>query len=89
MVAPLSLPRRAANASTAVSAGLRSSVIAVKPAQVSRSMLSAGHVIRRCAERGGIVTLAEIAMRQALDHGRPKPVPAPRKKTANKYKVIR
>jgi hypothetical protein len=33
------------------------------------------------AERGGILMLAEIAMRQALAHGRPKPAgPPPRKK---------
>jgi hypothetical protein len=38
------------------------------------------------AERGGIVMLAEIAMRQALAHGKPEPPP---KKAVKKYKVIR
>jgi hypothetical protein len=41
------------------------------------------------AERGGIVVMAELAMRQALAHGKPKPPAAPRKKAVNKYKVIR
>jgi hypothetical protein len=41
------------------------------------------------AERGGILMLAEIAMRQALAHGQPKTAPAPRKKTARKYKLVR
>ena len=40
-------------------------------------------------ERGGIVMLAEIAMRQALAHGKPEMPRAPRKKAAKKYKVIR
>ena len=41
------------------------------------------------AEHGGIVMLAEIAMRRALAHGRPRPEPAPRKKPAKKYRVVR
>jgi hypothetical protein len=41
------------------------------------------------AQRGGILMLAEIAMRQALAHGQPEPVPAHRKKAAKKYKVVR
>jgi hypothetical protein len=41
------------------------------------------------AERGGILMLAEIAMRQALAHGRPMPVPALRKKAAKKYRIVR
>jgi len=41
------------------------------------------------AERGGIVMLAEIAMRRALAYGRPRPAPAPRKKPAKKYRVVR
>jgi hypothetical protein len=41
------------------------------------------------AERGGIVMLAEIAMRQALADGRLKPAPAPRKKPAKKTRLIR
>jgi hypothetical protein len=41
------------------------------------------------AERGGIVMLADIALRQALTHQRPRPERAPRKKPAKRYKVIR
>jgi hypothetical protein len=43
------------------------------------------------ATRGGIVMMAEIAMRQALNHGRPPPAPKPRprKKLAKHYKIIR
>ena len=41
------------------------------------------------AERGGILMLAEIAMRQALAHGRPQPAPATRKKAVKKYRIIR
>jgi hypothetical protein len=36
------------------------------------------------AEHVGILMLAEIAMRKALTHGRPKPASAPRKKAAKK-----
>jgi hypothetical protein len=32
------------------------------------------------AEHGGIVMVADIAMRRALSHGQPRPAPAPRKK---------
>jgi hypothetical protein len=41
------------------------------------------------AERGGILMLAEIAMRQALAHGKPKPPREPGKKAAKKYRIIR
>ena len=41
------------------------------------------------AERGGIVMLAEIAMRQALGHGKPEPPRVPRKKAAKKYRIVR
>jgi hypothetical protein len=39
------------------------------------------------AEDGGIVMLAEIAMRQALAHDRLRPEHAPRKKLAERYKA--
>jgi hypothetical protein len=39
--------------------------------------------------RGGIVMLAEIAMRQALAHGRPTPAATPRKTAAKKYRIVR
>jgi hypothetical protein len=41
------------------------------------------------AERGGILMMAEMAMRQALAHGQPKPTaPSPRKRV-KAYRVIR
>jgi hypothetical protein len=33
--------------------------------------------------------LAEIAMSQALAHGKPAPPTAPRKKAAKKYRIVR
>jgi hypothetical protein len=50
---------------------------------------TAAHELMMAAEHGGILMLAEIAMRQALAHSRPKPAPAPRKKAAKKYKIVR
>jgi hypothetical protein len=44
--------------------------------------------MKRPPWRGAVLMLAEIAMRQALAHGRPTPVP-PRKKAAKKYKIVR
>jgi hypothetical protein len=41
------------------------------------------------AERGGIVMLAEIDMRQALALGKAEPPRAPRKKAAKKYRIVR
>jgi hypothetical protein len=50
---------------------------------------TAAHELMMAAKRGGILMLAEIAMRQALAHGRPEPPPAPRKKAAKKYQIVR
>jgi hypothetical protein len=50
---------------------------------------TAAHELMMAAERGGILMLAEIAMRQALAHGQPKRTPAPRKKAVKKYKLVR
>jgi hypothetical protein len=41
------------------------------------------------ATRGGILMLAEIAMRRALGHGKPKPPEEPRRKRTKKYRVVR
>ena len=41
----------------------------------------AAHELMMAAARGGIVMMGVIAMRQALFHGKPNPVPAPKKKT--------
>jgi hypothetical protein len=50
---------------------------------------TAARELTMAAERGAILMLAEIAMRQALAHGRPTPAPTPRKKAAKKYKLVR
>jgi Ser/Thr protein kinase RdoA (MazF antagonist) len=50
--------------------------------------IAAGALVM-AAERGGIVILAEIAMRQALAHDEPQPPRTPRKKAAKKYRIIR
>ena len=49
---------------------------------------TAAHELMMAAEPSGILMLAEIAMRQALAHGRPKPPPTPRGKTAKKYRIV-
>jgi hypothetical protein len=49
---------------------------------------TAAHELMMAAEHSGIVMMAEIAMRQALAHERPKPEPAPRKKAAKKYQLV-
>jgi len=50
---------------------------------------TAARELMMAAEPGGIVMLAEIAMRRALAHGRPERAPAPRKKPAKKYRIVR
>jgi hypothetical protein len=49
----------------------------------------AAQELMAAAERGGIVMMADIAMRQALAHGCPKAPPAPRKKRGESYRIIR
>jgi hypothetical protein len=46
-----------------------------KAGQTKAHWQTAAHELIMAAERGGIVMLAEIAMRQALAHGRPEPPP--------------
>jgi hypothetical protein len=41
------------------------------------------------AESGGIIMMAEIAMRRALGHGQPKPPPETLRKRPKRYRVIR
>jgi hypothetical protein len=60
-----------------------------KADQTKAHWQTAAHELMMAAERGGILMLAEIAMRQALAHGRPKPAPTPRKKAVKKYKLVR
>ena len=49
---------------------------------------TAAHELMTAAERGGIVMLADIAVRQALAHGKPKSVAGPRKNAARKHRII-
>jgi hypothetical protein len=60
-----------------------------KADQTKAHWQTAAHELMMAAERGGILMLAEIAMRQALAHGRPKPAPTPLKKAVKKYKLVR
>jgi len=41
------------------------------------------------AEQGGIIMLAEIAMRKAINHGKEPPAKAPRRKAVKRYRIIR
>jgi hypothetical protein len=41
------------------------------------------------AEKGGIVMMAHIAMLRALYHGDPNPAPAPRRKRAKAYRIVK
>lgn len=65
--------------------------IAALPAkeQHEQRWRTATECLLAAAERGGIVMLAEIAMRKALGYGRKLADPAPRKKRAKAYRVIR
>jgi hypothetical protein len=47
-----------------------------KADQAKAHWQTAAHELMMAAERGGIVMLAEIAMRQALAHGQPERAPA-------------
>jgi hypothetical protein len=41
------------------------------------------------AERGGDTMLARIGIMKALNHGKPDPAPAPRRKSAKAYRIAR
>jgi hypothetical protein len=60
-----------------------------KADQSKQHWQTAAHELMMAAERGGILMLAEIAMRQALAHSRPTPAPTPRKKAVKKYRIVR
>jgi hypothetical protein len=49
-----------------------------KAEQAKPHWQTAPHELMMAAERGGILMLAEIAMRKALAYGRPTPPPTPR-----------
>ena len=41
------------------------------------------------AEHGGPVIFARIGIMQALHHGKPAPVPAPRRKRTKAYRIVK
>jgi hypothetical protein len=49
---------------------------------------TAAELLLSAAERGGIVMLADIAMRKALHGSKPEP-PEPRGKAVKKYRIVR
>jgi hypothetical protein len=65
-------------------------VLALPPAEAERQHW---RVAMKClisaAEKGGIVMMARIAMLRALNHGDPDPAPAPRRKRAIGYRIVR
>jgi hypothetical protein len=50
---------------------------------------TADRTLTDAAEHGGIVMLARIAMMRVVNRGRPPPAPAPRRKAAKAYRVVR
>jgi len=68
-----------------------SEYIAALPARTARQphwQTAAGELLIS-AEQDGIIMLAEIAMRKAINHGREPPVMEPRRKAVKRYRVIR
>jgi hypothetical protein len=60
-----------------------------KAAQKKPEWELATGLLLSAAEAGGIIMMAEIAVRRALGHGRPKPPPEPRRRRAKAYTVVR
>jgi hypothetical protein len=60
-----------------------------KKEQDKQHWQTAARELLMAAERGGIVMLAWIAMRQALNAGKPASPPEPRKKAIKKYRINR
>ena len=50
---------------------------------------TAVEMLLKAAERGWPILFAEIAMRQAIHHGKPAPLKEKRRKAAKSYKIIR
>ncbi len=42
-----------------------------------------------CADRKGVILMAQIAMNQALHHGEPEPPKEPRRKRAKKFTILK
>jgi hypothetical protein len=65
--------------------------IAALPAKTAREphwQTAAGELLIS-AEQGGILMLAEIAMRKAIHHGQDPPAKEPRRKAVKRYRIIR
>jgi hypothetical protein len=65
-------------------------ILALPPAEAEREHWQvAMEVLISAAEKGGIVMMARIAMLRALNHGDSDPAPAPRRKRAKRYRIVR
>ena len=65
-------------------------ILALSPAEAEREHWQiAMEVLISAAEKGGIVMMARIAMMRALNHGDPDPAPAPPRKRAKDYRIVR
>ena len=65
-------------------------ILALPPAEAEREHWQiAMEFLISAAEKGGIVMMARIAMLRALNRGAPDPAPAPRRKRAKRYRIVR
>jgi hypothetical protein len=65
-------------------------ILALPPAEAERQHWQvAMECLIAAAEKGGIVMMARIAMLRALNHGEPDPAPAPRRKRAKAYRIVK
>ena len=65
-------------------------VLALPPAEAEREHWQVAMAfLISAAEKGGIVMMARIAMLRALNHGEPDPAPAPRRKRAKAYRIVK
>jgi hypothetical protein len=50
---------------------------------------TAAEMLMQAAEGRGLLMFADVAVRQALSHGKAAPDPEPRRKAVKKYRVVR
>lgn len=84
---PITLPD-GRNLLTLRDAGEYIAALPAKTAQQPHWQTAAAELLT-AAEQGGILMLAEIAMRRAINHGREPPPKEPRRKAVKRYKIIR
>lgn len=85
---PITLPDGSGELTTLRDAGEYISTLPKAKQSAAHWQTAAGELLT-AAERGGILMLAEIAMRQALSHGQPVVAPTPRTKAVKAYRMIR